>query len=104
MQLEVIPEQPAFVLRAGGGYDAEPANDETVEVSWAELRAARVGETWQARYRGNVMRDTRNEEAVVVYKTDDGAAILFRSWGVSDHSNPVEWSSEPRLVWYEFLP
>ena len=40
--------------------------------------------------------------AEVVYKTDDGVAVLHRKWGTTDSPDPERWEDAPELVWYEF--
>lgn len=98
MKTDVIKEAAAFLLQ-GSSYNGA---GETVEVSYADLRAAEVGASWEAYDDNNCGRALREESAEVVYKTDRGCAVLFRSWGTTDRPNPEHWESAPKLVWYEF--
>ena len=98
MKTEVVKEAAAFVLQ-GSSYNGA---SETVEVSYADLRAAEVGTLWEAYDDNNCGRALKEESAEVVYKTERGAAVLFRNWGTTDDPNPEHWESAPKLVWYEF--
>ena len=98
MKMDVKKEAPAFVLW-GSSYNSV---GEDVEVSFTELRAAAVGKTWVGSDSGNCGRAVRRESAEVVYKTDDGGAVLHRKWGTTDSPDPEGWEDAPELVWYEF--
>lgn len=98
MKTEVITERPAFTLQ-GSSYNGI---GETVEVTFAELRQAEVGERWEALDTHNCRRALCEEIAEVVYKTEDGAAVLFRAEGTSDDPSPEPWQEEPRLTWFKF--
>lgn len=98
MKTEVIREAPAFVLQ-GSSYNGAGV---PIEVSYAELRTAAVGTIWAGYDNHNCGRDLSEESAEVVYKTEDGAAVLFREWGTTDDSAPEDWEDAPKLVWYEF--
>ena len=98
MKMEVKKEVAAFVLQ-GSSYNG---CGEPVEVNYAELRAAAVGEKWEGYDDHNCGRAVHNESAEVVYKTTQGAAVLFRNWGTTDDSDPEGWEDTPKLVWYEF--
>ena len=98
MKTEVKKEAPAFVLQ-GSSYNG---TGELVEVSYAELRTANIGDTWEAYDDNNCGRALKEESAEVVYKTGHGCAVLFQSWGTTDDPNPEDWKDTPELVWYEF--
>lgn len=98
MKTDVIKEAAAFVLQ-GSSYNGA---GEAIEVSYADLRAAEVGASWEAYDDNNCGRALREESAEVVYKTGRGCAVLFRNWGTTDDPNPEHWESAPKLVWYEF--
>ena len=98
MKTEVIREAPAFVLQ-GSSYNG---TGETVEVSYADLRAAEVGTSWEAYDDNDCGHALKEESAEVVYKTARGCAVLFRSGGATDDSAPEDWKDTPELVWYEF--
>ena len=98
MKVSVKKEVAAFVLQ-GRSYNGA---GEEVEVSYADLRAANIGDTWEAFSDDNCGRDVCEEYAEVVYKTEQGAAVLFRSRGTTDDPNPESWEDAPELVWYEF--
>ena len=98
MKMEVIQEKPAFVLRAGS-YNGQ---EEGVEVSFADLRNAKVGDKWENRDSHNCGRDLFEGSAEVVYKTEEGVAVLFRAEGTTDSPNPEPWEAEPCLTWFEF--
>ncbi len=98
MKMEVKKEAAAFVLQ-GSSYNG---CGEPVAVSYATLRAAAVGEKWAGYDNHGCGRAVHSESAEVVYKTERGAAVLFRNWGTTDDPNPEHWASAPKLVWYEF--
>lgn len=98
MKTEVITECPAFVLhgssRAGSG--------ETTEVSYTELRQSEVGQTWEAFAATCECRGRHEESATVVYKDEDGVAILFRAEGTNNEVYYKEWRGKPTLKWFTF--
>jgi len=98
MKTEVITERPAFTLQ-GSSFDGV---GEVVEISFAELRKAEVGERWEAFDTHNCRRDLNEESAELIYKTEDGAAVLFRAEGTSDEPSPQPWKAKPRLKWFAF--
>lgn len=98
MKVSVKKEVAAFVLQ-GSSYNG---CGEPVEVNYAELRAAAVGDKWEAYDNHNCGRAVHSESAEVVYRTAQGAAVLFRSWGTTDSPDPQSWEDAPELVWYEF--
>ena len=98
MKMEVKKEAAAFVLQ-GSSYNGA---GEEVEVSYADLRASAVGDTWEAHDSHNCGRALNEESAEVVYKTADGVAVLFRNWGTTDSPDPQDWENPPELIWYEF--
>ena len=98
MKTEVVKEAAAFVLQ-GSSYNGA---SEAVEVSYADLRASAVGDTWEAHDSHNCGRALNEKSAEVVYKTADGVAVLFRNWGTTDSPDPQDWEKTPVLVWYEF--
>ena len=98
MKTDVKKEAAAFVLQ-GSSYNGA---SEAVEVSYADLRASAVGDTWEAHDSHNCGRALNEESAEIVYKTADGVAVLFRNWGTTDSPSPQSWEGAPELVWYEF--
>ena len=97
-EMEIKKEEAAFEM-LGRSYDGD---GELVEVIYADLRAANIGDTWEARDTHNCGRALDEESAEVVYKTEYGVAVLFRNWGTTDDPNPQSWEEAPKLVWYEF--
>lgn len=97
-EMEIKKEEAAFEM-LGSSYDGD---GELVEVTYADLRAANIGDMWEAHDTHNCGRALDEESAEVVYKTERGAAVLFRNWGTTDDPNPEHWESAPKLVWYEF--
>ena len=98
MKMEVKKEAAAFVLQ-GSSYNGA---GEEVEVSYADLRASAVGDTWEAHDSHNCGRALNEESAEIVYKTADGVAVLFRNWGTTDSPDPQDRENPPELIWYEF--
>ena len=98
MKTEVVQEYPAFTLQ-GSSFDGV---GDVVEVSFAELKKSEVGERWEALDTHNCGRDLNEENAEVVYKAEDGVAILFRAEGTSDEPSPQPWKAKPRLTWFAF--
>ena len=98
MKMEVKKEVAAFVLQ-GSSYNGA---GELVEVSYAELRAANIGDVWEGYDNHSCGRAVHSESAEVVYKTEQGVAVLFRNWGTTDSPDPQSWEKKPELVWYEF--
>lgn len=99
MKVSIKKEAAAFVLQ-GSSYIGCGA---PVEVNYEELRFASVGDTWTAYDSHNCGRAVHNESAEVVYRTTQGAAVLFHSWGTTDSPDPQRWEADPELVWYEFV-
>lgn len=97
-EMEIKKEEAAFEM-LGSSYDGD---GELVEVTYADLRAANIGDMWEARDTHNCGRALHEESAEVVYKTERGAAVLFRNWGTTDDPNPEPWERTPELIWYEF--
>lgn len=97
MKTTVKKEAPAFVLVASS-YDRR---EEDVEVSAADLRNAKVGDKWE-NFACGCGRDVLEESAEIVYRTDKGVAVLFRSERTTDSPFPEPWEEEPRLQWFEF--
>lgn len=93
MKLEVVTERPAFTLNGSA---------ETVEVSFTDLRAAETGAMWETGTPYNDGHNLDEEIAEVVYKTDDGVAVLFRRWGTRDDLPLGGWEAAPVLKWFEF--
>ena len=98
MKTEVIMERPAFMLQ-GSSYNGI---GEVIEISFNDLRRAEVGERWEALDTHNCRRDLNEESAELVYKTEDGVAVLFRAEGTSDEPNPEPWKAKPKLKWFAF--
>jgi len=71
---------------------------ELVEVSYAALRAANIGDVWEAYDNNNCGRALSEESAEIVYKTEQGVAVLFRNWGTTDSPDPQSWEKTPVLV------
>ena len=97
-EMDIMKEEAAFEMQ-GSSYDGD---GELVEVSYSDLRAANIGDTWEARDTHNCGRALDEESAEVVYKTADGVAVLFRNWGTTDSPDPQDWANPPELIWYEF--
>lgn len=98
MKVSVKKESPAFVLQ-GSSYNG---CGKPIKVTYEMLSFAGVGDAWEAHDNHNCERGVRSESAEVVYRTAQGAAVLFRSWGTTDSPDPQSWEAAPELVWYEF--
>lgn len=98
MKVSVKKEVAAFVLQ-GSSYNG---CGEPIEVTYEALALAGVGDAWEAYDNHNCGRAVHSESAEVVYRTAQGAAVLFRSWGTTDSPDPQSWEAAPELVWYEF--
>lgn len=98
MKTEVVVECPAFTLQ-GSSYNGV---GEIIKVSFNDLRQSEVGQIWEAFDTHNCGRDLSEESAEVVYKTEDGVAILFRAEGTSDEPSPQPWKARPKLKWFAF--
>ena len=99
MKTEVKIVIPAFRLGDIGN------SGESVDVENSDLRKADIGTIWETR--NNCGSDIEGASAEVVYKTEKGAAVLFRFWKVIDANNPKASKPKvreeaPRLGWYEF--
>ena len=91
-----------YTLRLDGwcGYDNN--NDDTEVFLYLEdIKNAKVGQIWEAKYYGNCGRDCHNEEAKVIYKDDTGAGILITYTGTTDSPNPKPYENR-ELLWIEF--
>lgn len=98
MKVSVKKEVAAFVLQ-GSSYNG---CGKPIKVTYEVLGFACVGDAWEAHDNHNCGRAVHSESAEVVYRTAQGAAVLFRSWGTTDSPDPQSWEAAPELVWYEF--
>lgn len=97
MNTRTIVEEPIFILESGS-YDG---HGETVNIYASDLKRADVGAEWCADDTGNCGRSCYSASVKVVYKDDDGCAVLSRRWGTTDSSDPKPWNSVPALIWIE---
>ena len=74
----------------------------TVSVSFNSLRNCKVGDVFECYPEENITRGVREEQATVIYKKDNGVAILHECWGTTEDENPQRWEDDPLLCWYEF--
>ena len=86
MKMDVKKEVAAFVLQ-GSSYNG---CGEPVEVNYAELRAAAVGEKWEGYDDHNCGRAVHNESAEVVYKTTQGGCGAVPQLGDDGFPRPAE--------------
>ena len=101
METGIIIEDPIFTLRGGSGWSDE--SDELTLVGIDDLKRAGVGQEWLALNRTNIGRDAYSASLKVVYKDQDGVAVLLRCWGTRDTPAAPEWEDPPVLHWVEFL-
>lgn len=97
MQVETIVEQPIFTLNSRSYNGA----GDTIQIYADDLRCSDVGTCWSADDTGNCGRDCQCMSIEIVYKSDDGCAVLRRLCGTSDDPDPEEWFAEPELIWVE---
>lgn len=93
-----LKKSVAFSLLANSYNGKSPA----IDVSFDDLRAAKVGKKWENHDVHSCGRALYEESAEVVYKTSERAVVLFRSWGTTDDPNPEHWEAEPNLVRFDF--
>ena len=96
MKTEVIVEQPIFNLETS---DWDGSGE--LKVYAADLKKAKVGDTFVPYADTNCGRAVDTEMIEVVYKSDNGVAVLYRHYGTTDSPNPVDWEDEPKLIWVE---
>lgn len=73
-----------------------------ISITFGELRKCKVGDVFECYPEGNVQRGVQEEQATVVYKKDNGVAVLHEKWGTTNEENPKDWEDDPLLIWYEF--
>ena len=99
METNVVKEiNTAFDMQAisyGTGW-------KTVSVSFNALRKCKVGDVFECYPEGNVGRGVQQEKSTVVFKKDNGVAVLHERWGTTEDVNPCDWEDDPLLCWYEF--
>ena len=98
METDTKLEGVAFSLIAGS-YDGDSPD---INVSFNDLRAAKVGDMWANHDVHNCGRKLYEESAEVVYKTNRGVAILLRTVNTTNDPTPEKWEDDPRLIWFEF--
>lgn len=95
MKTSVIAQEPAIIL-IGNSYNG----GEDCEISWQELRDAKIGESWSSdNY--NCARAMHVETLKIVYKDDDGIACTKRTEKSTDSPN-AQRSEVTELVWFNF--
>lgn len=94
----VVEKNIAFDLRAFS-YGSEST---IRSISFSELKKAKVGDRWECFPESNITRGLHEEQATVVFKNTNGAAVLMESWGNSEDESAKPWTGEPELVWFEF--
>ena len=100
MKTSVVTENDiAFVIES----HAYGVNSVEYSVSFGELKRADVGHRWEcpALY-SNIIHGRFEEQATMVYKKDNGCAILFESWGTTEDTKAEPWTGEPVLIWFKF--
>lgn len=99
MEASIVKEAYAFTLQ----YSDYNGNNTSTEVSFQDLRNAKVGDVFQAHPEGSICgRDMNDENAKVVFKDENGVLVLFRKYGTTDSPNPTDWEKDPTLTWFEF--
>lgn len=98
MQAEVRKENPAYILCARS-YNGD---EEPINVSFDDLRNAKVGDRWENTDSHNCGRALLEQSLEVIHKTANGVAVLSRIWGTTDEPDPRPWESDPKLIWFEF--
>ena len=99
MKTETIKEPVAFTLQSRSNKGTE----KLVKVSFADLRYKRLGTIWIATAPDDEKVETHEEIATLVYKSVEGAAVLFETMETpNDAQNPADLVSEKVLRWYEF--
>ena len=99
MMCMVSIEPIAFTLHGGSLWADE---SETLKVAWPTLRAAVVGTAWEARNPSNVVRAEFRERATLVFRNEQGVAILFETFRTPDSPSGGEESREVELHWFDF--
>ena len=93
---EVLDRNIVLVLRGDNGYNNSGFNN---EIHMKDLLNSNVGTVFSA-YNGG-LRDSIEEVATVIFKRDDGVALLIECTTATDEPHPVI-STEKRLVWIDF--
>lgn len=99
MKTEIKKQAPAFTLYGGQNWDGN-GREKTV-VSKIELFSSSIGEKWSAINQSNCARGEYNEYAELVYKNNNGVAVLFTGDGTTNDPDPEYYEYEPKLVWFE---
>jgi len=98
-EVEIKKEEPAFVLKAWD-YNGE---EDTVEVSWEELKKARSGMEWVVTTPGNSYRECRSSHsATLLFKDEAGAFIRFVEVWVGSYPN-YEMEEKVEVKYFHFL-
>ena len=98
MKTSVVTESWAFSLRY---WDFNVSTSR--EVSWAELKKAELGEEFWVDSCSNCGRGVHEESAKVVFKDNEGVAVLFRTDRTADTPEAEDLGREMELRWFQFL-
>lgn len=96
---ESVIEPVALQIRGGSAWSNEP--EEIVEITWSELKSVGVGHRWTAG-RTNVLRATREMEAVVLFKDEAGCLVRVTEYWWPDKPYFCSPEVTVRLIYFAF--
>lgn len=99
MYRNVYIEQPALILYAFS-YDG---GNPPIKISYETLRHASIGDMWEALDAHGCERGLHEKRATLIFKKNNGCAVLVETFGTTNDPNPEKFELEPNLIWFSFL-
>ena len=95
MKTTTIKENPILTVR-------KPYDGDDLEIFAADLKSAEVGKVWETENQDCYPNRTTvwTESFTVVYKDENGVAVLYRSEEAGDGFNYYQ-SEDVKLIWVE---
>jgi hypothetical protein len=98
MKTNVIVQNPAFTLDYSD-YNTQGSR----QVTWEELKNDPIGTEYDGMPCGGTCgRDIRDEQAKIIYRDENGVAVLFTTIRSTDDPNPKGYELEPILTWFQY--
>ncbi|MEM3845489.1 MAG: hypothetical protein QXU98_07295 [Candidatus Parvarchaeota archaeon] len=100
VETEVVEEQPVISLIGYETYGTFGPEDYVVDIFIDDVKKSKIGDRWATRGVGSI-RAAQEQEAEVVYKTSEGAAILITTRHWADTPDGDE-DVHRKLVWISY--
>ena len=74
-----------------------------LEITWDMIKKDPIGTEYRAEVNSNCGRDIRDIWYTLIYRDDNGAAMVQHLDRTSDDPNPVNLARVDMLKWYQFI-